>query len=83
MLVLMTGVFTSMWGVPLLSPNLVSLLYMTEISTAAITAALLADEEFTLLDGIGVAFIALAGAFSSIWQMLLGPNRNPGCDPQK
>jgi drug/metabolite transporter (DMT)-like permease len=72
-LVLMTGVFTSMWGVPKLSPNLVTLLYMTEISTAAVTAALLSDEEFTLLDGIGVTLIALAGAFTSIWHLLLGP----------
>lgn len=73
-LVLITGVFTSMWGVPKLSPNLVSLLYMTEIGTAAISAALLSDQEFTLLDGVGVVLIALAGAFTSIVQMLTGPN---------
>lgn len=69
-LVLMSGVFASMWAVPKLSPNLVTLIYMTEISTAAVTAALFADQEFTLLDGIGIALITLAGAFTSIWQML-------------
>jgi drug/metabolite transporter (DMT)-like permease len=67
--VLMTGVFASMWAVPKLSPNLVSLLYMTEISTAAVTAALFSNQPFTLTDGIGVALIALAGALTSIVQM--------------
>ena len=65
-LVLMTGVFTAMWAVPKLSPNLVTLIYMTEISTAAITAALFADQGFTLQDAVGVTLIALAGALSSL-----------------
>lgn len=64
--VLMTGVFASMWAVPKLSPNLVSLIYMTEISTAAITAALFADQGFTMQDAAGVMLITLAGALSSI-----------------
>ncbi len=65
-LVLMTGVFASMWAVPKLSPNLVSLLYMTEISTAAISAAVLTDQPFTWKHGLGVALIAIAGAFAPL-----------------
>lgn len=65
-LVLMTGIFSSMWAVPKLPANLVTLIYMTEISTAAITAALFADQSFTMQDALGVSLITLAGALSSI-----------------
>ena len=65
-LVMMTGIFVSMWAVPKLPPNLVSLIYMTEISTAAITAALFASQPFGWQDALGVVLITLAGALSSI-----------------
>ncbi len=71
-LVFMTGVYSSMWAVPLLPPAIISLLYMTEISSSAISAALLSGEPFGWRETLGIALITLAGALESlvdIWRV--------------
>jgi drug/metabolite transporter (DMT)-like permease len=65
-LVFMTGVYASMWAVPLLPPAIVGLLYMTEISSGAISAALLSGEAFGWRQAAGITLITLAGSFESI-----------------
>jgi drug/metabolite transporter (DMT)-like permease len=65
-LVFMTGVYSSMWAVPLLPPAIVGLLYMTEISSGAISAALLSGERLGWREAIGIALITLAGALESL-----------------
>jgi drug/metabolite transporter (DMT)-like permease len=64
--VTMTGVYSSMWAVPLLPAGIVGLLYMTEISSGAISAALLAGEPFGWREATGIALITLAGALESL-----------------
>jgi drug/metabolite transporter (DMT)-like permease len=83
-LVLMTGVYSAMWAVPLLPPAIVGLLYMTEISSGAISAALLSGEPFGWRETAGIALITLAGALESIvyvgkskWRQNWPANRSP------
>ncbi len=49
------------WGTPQLNPGTAGLLYMTEISVGAISAALLTAEAFGLREIVGVFLISLAG----------------------
>ena len=49
------------WGVPLLNPGTVGILFMTEISIGAISAALLTDEPFGTREVLGVGLITAAG----------------------
>jgi drug/metabolite transporter (DMT)-like permease len=80
-LVLMTGVYSSMWAVPLLPSAVVGLLYMTEISSGAISAALFSGEPFGLRQTLGIALITFAGALESlvdIWKFASWPaKRSP------
>ncbi|NJM31124.1 MAG: DMT family transporter [Rhizobiales bacterium] len=65
--IVMTAVFTSVWGAPKISPGLTGLLYMTEISAGAITAAIWANEPFGLRELAGIVSITLAGAIEPVW----------------
>jgi drug/metabolite transporter (DMT)-like permease len=69
MAVVFTGVYASMWGVPLLNPALVGLLFMTEISVGAVTAALWSGEPFGAREVAGVLLISAAGAAESLWDL--------------
>ncbi|MGI9372842.1 MAG: DMT family transporter [Hyphomicrobiales bacterium] len=60
--------FAIMWGETVLSPGLLSILFMTEISAGSITAAIWADEPFGPREISGVILITAAG----IWEPLLG-----------
>jgi drug/metabolite transporter (DMT)-like permease len=64
--VVMTGVYASMWGAPKISPGLSGLLYMTEISAGTITAALWSGEAFGWREAVGVALITLVGALEGL-----------------
>jgi drug/metabolite transporter (DMT)-like permease len=82
--VTMTGVYSSMWAVPLLPASIVGLLYMTEISSGAISAALFTSEPFGWREAAGIALITLAGALESIidlgksrWREGWPANRSP------
>jgi drug/metabolite transporter (DMT)-like permease len=73
--VVMTAVFASVWGAPKISPGLTGLLYMTEISAGAITAAIWANEPFGWREVAGIVLITFAGALEPIWTSLRRPAR--------
>ena len=50
-----------MWGATLLSPGLLAILFMTEVSVGTITAAILTDEPFGARELAGVLLITSAG----------------------
>ncbi|MCP4182370.1 MAG: DMT family transporter [Hyphomicrobiales bacterium] len=66
LIVVMPGVYAVMWGTPHLHPGVAGLLYMTEISVGAATAALLLDEPFGLREIIGIILITLAGLMEAL-----------------
>jgi drug/metabolite transporter (DMT)-like permease len=68
--VVMAAVYASVWGAPKLSPGLTGLLYMTEISAGAITAAIWANEPFGWREAMGIVLITLAGALEPMWTAL-------------
>jgi drug/metabolite transporter (DMT)-like permease len=59
--VIIPGFYAITWGVPLLNPGTVGVLFMTEISVGAISAALLTDEPFGVREILGVILITVAG----------------------
>ncbi|MGE0240456.1 MAG: DMT family transporter [Parvibaculaceae bacterium] len=69
LIVVMTGVYASMWGTPKLNPGLVGLLFMTEISVGAITAALWSGDPFGWREVIGIVLISGAGIMESLWEI--------------
>jgi drug/metabolite transporter (DMT)-like permease len=73
LIVVVTGMYATMWGAPKLNPAVVGLLFMTEISVGAVTAAIWAGEPFGLPEIAGVVLITAAGATESIWDLWLKP----------
>ena len=63
LLLVIPPAFAIMWGATVLSPGLVAILFMTEISAAAVTAAIWAGEPFGLREVSGVILISAAGVF--------------------
>lgn len=63
LLLVIPPAFAIMWGATVLSPGLVAILFMTEISAAAITAAIWAGEPFGVRELSGVILISAAGVF--------------------
>lgn len=61
-----------MWGATVLSPGLLAILFMTEISAGMITAAIWAGEPFGLREASGVILIAMAG----VWEPILSLRRD-------
>lgn len=57
-----------LWGASVLSPGILGILFMTEISTGSISAAIWANEPFGLREILGITFISLAG----LWEPLRG-----------
>ena len=62
----MAGAYISMWAVPKLAPAVVGVLFMTEISAAAITSALLSGEPFGWRETIGITLITTASVLESV-----------------
>ena len=62
--------FAIMWGATVLSPGLLAILFMTEISAGTITAAMWANEPFGLREAAGIALITAAGVFEPAWKIL-------------
>ena len=60
-LMVIPGFYAITWGVPLLNPGTVGVLFMTEISVGAISAALLTNEPFGTREILGVVLITVAG----------------------
>jgi len=61
LLVIIPGFYAITWGVPLLNPGTSGILFMTEISVGAMSAALLTDEPFGVREILGVILITTAG----------------------
>ena len=59
--------FLVMWGTRLLSPGLVGVLFMSEISIGAGSAAILAGEPFGAREITGVVLISAAGLLDALW----------------
>lgn len=68
-IVVVTGVYASMWGTPKLNPGLVGLLFMTEISVGAITAAIWSGDPFGCREVVGIVLISAAGMLESLWDI--------------
>ncbi len=66
LLVVIPGTFAAMWGTRLLNPGIVGILFMTEISVGAVTAALWAGEPFGAREIIGILLISGAGLAESL-----------------
>ena len=66
LLLVIPPAFAIMWGATILSPGLVAVLFMTEISAAAITAAIWAGEPFGFRELSGVILISAAGIFEPV-----------------
>ena len=64
---IMPSSFLVMWGARLLSPGLVGVLFMSEISIGAGSAALLAGEPFGAREITGVVLISSAGLLEAVW----------------
>src|SRR3990170_2747134 len=75
-LIAMPGVYLSMWAVPLLAPAIVGVLYMTEISAAAISSALWSGEPFGLREILGIALITVAAVLESVRDLWRGHKPN-------
>jgi len=65
-LVLMLGIYATVWGAPKLNPGVVGLLFMTEISVGAVTAALWSGEAFGWREIVGILLITGAGVAESL-----------------
>ena len=70
-LLVIPGAYAAFWGAPHLNPGVVGLLFMTEISVGAVTAAIWANEPFVLRELIGVSLITLAGLSEYIYTPIL------------
>lgn len=67
--IVISGVYASMWGTPKLNPGLVGLLFMTEISVGTGTAALWSGEPFGWREVFGIVLISAAGVMESLWDL--------------
>lgn len=73
--VVMSGVYAAMWGASKLSPGLVGLLFMTEISVGAVTAAIWSGDPFGWREAVGVTLITAAALLESLWSLRRGHPR--------
>ncbi|MDF1750695.1 MAG: DMT family transporter [Alphaproteobacteria bacterium] len=64
--------FAVMWGATVLSPGLLAILFMTEISAGTVTVAIWANEPFGLREIVGVVLITAAGVFEPVMKMRRG-----------
>ena len=69
-ILLIPGIYAAFWGAPHINPGVVGLLFMTEISVAAVTAALWANEPFGARELTGVVLISLAGLTEFLWPLI-------------
>jgi len=66
-----SAAFAAFWGAPHLNPGIVGILFMTEISIGAITAAIWAGEPFGWRELAGVILITMAGLSEYFYYPLL------------
>ena len=61
-----------MWGATLISPGLLAILFMTEISAGTITAAIWAGEPIGTREIVGIVLVSLAGLLEPVVKMTRG-----------
>ncbi|MDJ0640612.1 MAG: DMT family transporter [Paracoccaceae bacterium] len=61
--------FAVMWGATVLSPGLLGILFMTEISAGAVSAAIWAGEPFGLREVAGIIVITAAGLLEPVQKL--------------
>lgn len=66
LLLIIPPAFALMWGATVISPGLIGILFMTEVSVGAITAAIWAGEHFGMREALGVVSITTAGALEPV-----------------
>ncbi len=66
-LIVIPGALAAFWGAPHLNPGVVGLLFMTELSVGAVTAAFWANEPLGTRELLGIALITLAGLAEFIY----------------
>ena len=71
LIIILPATFAIMWGASLLNPAVVGLLFMTEISVGAATAAVWAGEPFGMREIVGIALISAAGLVESIYELIV------------
>jgi drug/metabolite transporter (DMT)-like permease len=76
--VVMSGAYATMWGAPKLNPGVVGLMFMTEIVSGAVTAAIWAGEPFGWREIAGALLIAGAGLIESLYDLWLSRRRAAG-----
>ena len=69
---LMPGYFAVAWGTPKQNPGTSGVLFMTEISVGAISAALLTNEPFAARETVGIILITLAGLTEPLTRLAAG-----------
>ncbi|HEA68608.1 MAG TPA: DMT family transporter [Desulfobacterales bacterium] len=74
-LVVIPAGFAAVYGPTQLNPGVAGLLFMTEISVAAVTAALFADEPFGIRELLGIILISLAGLAEPLFNLIHSRNR--------
>jgi len=74
-LVVIPAGFAAVYGPTQLNPGVVGLLFMTEISVATVTAALLADEPFGIRELLGIILISLAGLAEPLFDLIHSRNK--------
>ena len=62
--------FAIMWGATVISPGLLAILFMTEISAGTITAAIWAGEEIGAREISGIVLVSLAGLLEPVKKMM-------------
>ena len=70
LLMLLPVYFAAAWGTPKLNPGTSGILFMTEVSVGAISAALLTNEPFGLREILGVGLITAAGLTEAVAPIL-------------
>ncbi|MEO0486727.1 MAG: DMT family transporter [Pseudomonadota bacterium] len=70
--------FAIMWGATIISPGLLAILFMTEISAGTITAAIWAGEIVGPREIVGVVLVSLAGLLEPVRKMWIGGSERQG-----
>lgn len=71
-----------MWGATVLSPGLLAILFMTEISAGAITAAIWAGEPFGWREMTGILLISAAGLFEPVMKLFVKAPQHGASRPE-
>ena len=72
LIIVIPPAFAIMWGATIISPGLLAILFMTEISAGTITSAIWAGEHVGAREIVGVVLVSLAGLLEPVHKMWTG-----------